>query len=91
MTLRVLLVDDQAVVRAGLRTLCEHDGDIAVVAEAADGAAGVALAREHRPDVVLMDIRMPVLDGVAATRHIVADPDLVGRVRVLARCSLGVT
>lgn len=82
-TLRVLLVDDQAVVRAGLRTLCEHDGDIAVVAEAADGAAGLALAREHRPDVVLMDVRMPVLDGVAATRHVVSDPDLVGRVRVL--------
>lgn len=82
-TLRVLLVDDHAMVRAGLRTLCEHDGDIAVVAEAADGAAAVALAREHRPDVVLMDIRMPVLDGVAATRHIVAEPDLVRRVRVL--------
>lgn len=79
----MLLVDDQAVVRAGLRTLCEHDGDITVVAEAADGAAGAALARQYRPDVVLMDIRMPVLDGVAATRRIVADPDLVGHVRVL--------
>ncbi|MGH3899934.1 MAG: response regulator [Pseudonocardiaceae bacterium] len=87
MTLRVLLVDDQAMVRARLRTRCEHDGDLAVVAEAADGAAAVALAREHRPDVVLMDIQLPVLDGVAATRHIVAEPDLGGRVRVLVLAS----
>ncbi|HXV92265.1 MAG TPA: response regulator transcription factor [Pseudonocardia sp.] len=82
MSLTVLLADDQALVRTGLRALCEHDGDITVVAEAENGAAAVALARTHRPDVVLMDIRMPVLDGLAATRRIVADPQARG-VRVL--------
>ncbi|PSK95462.1 LuxR family two component transcriptional regulator [Murinocardiopsis flavida] len=70
MTIRVVLADDQVMVRTGLRVLCERDGDIAVVAEAADGAAAVDLAAEHRPDVVLMDIRMPVLDGLSAARRI---------------------
>ena len=74
----VVVVDDQEMVRTGLRTLAENDGDIAVVAEAADGRAGLAEVRRHRPDVVLMDIRMPVLDGLAATREIVADPALTG-------------
>jgi DNA-binding NarL/FixJ family response regulator len=82
--LRVLLADDQEMVRAGLKVLCEHDGDITVVAEAENGQAAVALAREHRPDVVLMDIRMPVLDGLAATRRILGDhPDPGVRVLVL--------
>ncbi|MQA13789.1 MAG: response regulator [Pseudonocardiaceae bacterium] len=83
MTLRVVLADDQELVRAGLRVLCERDGDIAVVAEAGDGADAVALAREHRPDLVLMDIRMPGVDGLAATRRIAADPQLGAGVRVL--------
>jgi DNA-binding NarL/FixJ family response regulator len=80
---RVLLADDQELVRSGLKVLCEHDGDITVVAEAADGAQAVELARRTRPDVVLMDIRMPVLDGIAATRRIVSDPEINPAVRVL--------
>lgn len=80
--IRIVLVDDQAVVRAGLRSLAEHDGDIAVVAEAATGSAGLNAVRQFRPDVVLMDIRMPVLDGLEATSLIVADPDL-SNVRVV--------
>ena len=80
--IRVLLVDDQALVRAGFRVLLESAGDIAVAGEAATGEEAVTLARETRPDVVLMDIRMPVLDGLAATRRIAGDPDLAG-VRVL--------
>ncbi|HZG89876.1 MAG TPA: response regulator transcription factor [Pseudonocardia sp.] len=78
----LLVVDDQELVRAGLRALAQHDGDIRVVAEAGTGAEGVRLARRHRPDVVLMDIRMPGTDGLAATREIVADPALAG-VRVV--------
>ncbi|MCF6506994.1 response regulator transcription factor [Blastococcus sp. MG754426] len=69
---RLLLADDQALVRAGFRLVLERDGDIEVVAEAADGAEAVALARQHTPDVVLMDIRMPVVDGIEATRRILA-------------------
>jgi DNA-binding NarL/FixJ family response regulator len=73
---RVLLADDQVLVRAGFRVLLERSDDVEVVGEAGDGAEAVFLARKHRPDVVLMDIRMPVLDGLEATRKIVSDPHL---------------
>jgi DNA-binding NarL/FixJ family response regulator len=76
--IRVALVDDQHLVRAGLRALLERAGDFVVVGEAAEGAAGVELVMRERPDVVLMDIRMPGVDGLAATRRIVADPRLTG-------------
>jgi DNA-binding NarL/FixJ family response regulator len=76
--IRVALVDDQHLVRAGLRALLERSEDIAVVGEAPDGAAAVELVVRERPDVVLMDIRMPGVDGLAATRRIVADPRLTG-------------
>jgi DNA-binding NarL/FixJ family response regulator len=73
--LRVLLVDDEELVRFGLRTVLEAAGDFTVVGEAGNGADGVAAARELKPDVVLMDIRMPVMDGLTATRQILALPD----------------
>jgi len=74
--IRVVLADDQALVRAGFAALLDAQDDMQVVASAADGAAAVELVREHRPDVVLMDIRMPGTDGLAATRAIAADPGL---------------
>lgn len=74
--IRVALVDDQPLVRAGLRALLERAEDISVVGEAGDGDAGVALVADQRPDVVLMDVRMPVTDGLDATRRIVADERL---------------
>jgi DNA-binding NarL/FixJ family response regulator len=73
--IRLLLVDDEELVRSGLRMILQSSGDIEVVAEAADGAQAVEQVRLHRPDVVLMDIRMPALDGLAATRELTALPD----------------
>jgi DNA-binding NarL/FixJ family response regulator len=70
----VLIADDQALVRGGFRVLVESDPDMAVVGEAADGALAVQLAASARPEVVLMDVRMPVMDGIEATRRITADP-----------------
>jgi len=80
--IRVVIADDQALVRAGLRALLEAEPDLEVVGEAADGAQAVELAREARADVVLMDVRMPGVDGLEATRRIAADETLAG-VRVL--------
>ncbi len=74
----VLVVDDQALVRSGFAALLDAESGIEVVGEAADGAAAVALATARRPDVVLMDIRMPGVDGIEATRRIAADPALAG-------------
>ena len=74
--IRVLLADDQLLVRAGFRALLDAQPDIEVVGEAGDGEAAVRLARRERPDIVLMDIRMPVLDGLAAARQIVGDTRL---------------
>ncbi len=80
--IRVLLADDQALLRAGFRMLLESAPDMAVIGEAHNGGHAVALAREHRPDVVLMDLRMPEVDGLTATRRITADPELAS-VRVV--------
>ncbi|MGW9450896.1 response regulator [Streptomyces sp. NPDC055632] len=78
MTIRVLLADDQALLRSAFRILVDSEPDMEVVGEAPDGARAVELARAERPDVVLMDIRMPGTDGLAATRAITADPGLSG-------------
>ena len=76
--IRVLIADDEALVRGGFRVLIETEPGMVVVGEAADGATAVDLTRETHPDVVLMDIRMPGVDGLRATREIAADPDLAG-------------
>ncbi len=75
---RVLLADDQALIRTGFAALVASAPDLEVVAQAEDGVQALALVREHRPDVVVMDVRMPRLDGLGATREISADPDLAG-------------
>jgi DNA-binding NarL/FixJ family response regulator len=80
--IRVLIADDQELVRAGFRALLDAEDDIEVVGEAADGTTAVRLAAQHLPDVVLMDVRMPELDGIEATRRIGADPRL-GDVRIV--------
>jgi len=76
--IRVLLADDQALIRAGFRVLLEADPELTVVGEAVDGRQAVTLVRRERADVVLMDIRMPEMDGLEATRLIAADEDLAG-------------
>jgi DNA-binding NarL/FixJ family response regulator len=86
--IRVGLVDDQALIRSGIRALLDAEDDIEVVAEAATGRDGVELARRHRPDVVLMDVQMPVLDGIAATREIASD-DALADVHVVMLTNYG--
>ncbi|WP_210585182.1 response regulator transcription factor [Streptomyces sp. GESEQ-35] len=76
--IRVLLVDDQPLIRSGFRALLDLEDDIEVVAEVADGTEGLALIERHLPDVALIDIQMPVMDGIEATRRIAADPALAG-------------
>jgi len=83
MTIHIVLADDQAVVRAGFRTILEAEPDLRVVGEASDGAHAVRIARQTRPDLVLMDIRMPGLDGIQATGRL-AGPDVADPVTVLA-------
>jgi DNA-binding NarL/FixJ family response regulator len=76
--IRIVLADDQALLRAGLRVLLDAEDDLEVIGEAEDGVEAIAAVRRLRPDVVVMDIRMPDLDGLAATREIVAEPELSG-------------
>jgi DNA-binding NarL/FixJ family response regulator len=86
---RVLIADDQALVRAGLREIVASAADLEVVGEAATGAEAVRLTAQHRPDVVVMDIRMPEMDGIEATRRITAAPATAGaRVLVLTTFDL---
>jgi DNA-binding NarL/FixJ family response regulator len=87
MSLSVLVADDQALVRAGLRTILDNEPDIEVVDEATDGLNAYELALRHKPDLVLMDVRMPVLDGIAATRRIV-ESGVPSRVLVLTTFDL---
>jgi DNA-binding NarL/FixJ family response regulator len=86
--IRVLLADDQALVRSGFRLILERDDEIAVVGEAENGVDAIALGRELEPDVVLMDVRMPVLDGIAATRRLLDDGAFGGRVLMLTTFDL---
>ncbi|MFI6289055.1 response regulator [Streptomyces sp. NPDC051018] len=86
--IRVLLVDDQPLIRSGFRALLDLEDDIEVVAEAADGQEALALAGEHLPDIALIDVRMPVVDGIEATRRIAADPAL-SRVHVVILTNYG--
>ena len=82
MTISVAVVDDQALVRMGLRVLIESEDDLELAGEAENGRAAVALVRRTRPDVLMMDIRMPEMDGISALRQITAEPELAG-VRVI--------
>jgi DNA-binding NarL/FixJ family response regulator len=88
MTIRVLVADDQELVRAGLRTILDSQPDIEVVGEAEDGEQAVGAARQLKPDVVVMDVRMPIMDGLEATRRIVAEPARTPRVLVLTTFDL---
>ena len=88
MTIRVVVADDQDVVRAGFGALLDTQPDITVVATAGDGAQALRVAREQRPDVVVMDVRMPVMDGIEATRTLTADGDGAPRVLVLTTFDL---
>ncbi|GJF25582.1 response regulator transcription factor [Streptomyces flaveolus] len=87
--IRVLLLDDQPLLRSGFRALLDAEDDIEVVAEAADGKEGLALARKYLPDIALVDVQMPVMDGIETTRQIAADPSLSG-VRVVILTNYGV-
>jgi DNA-binding NarL/FixJ family response regulator len=87
MTIRVLLVDDQPLLRKGFRMILDEESDIDVISEAADGESAVAATMEHRPDVVLMDVRMPGMDGIEATERIV-DSGTASRVLILTTFDL---
>ncbi|RYP80684.1 response regulator transcription factor, partial [Nocardioides guangzhouensis] len=88
MTIRVVVADDQELVRAGFVAVLATQPDLDVVGEAADGREAVDAVRRHRPDVVLMDVRMPRLDGIAATREICADARSTTRVLILTTFDL---
>lgn len=83
MTVRVVLADDEHLVRGGLRTVLEREADIEVVGEASDGAAAVQVVRDLRPDVALLDVRMPSMDGIEATRRLTDDPSVSTKVVIL--------
>ncbi|MEU7879514.1 response regulator transcription factor [Microbispora bryophytorum] len=87
--IRVLLVDDQALIRAGFKALLDAEDGVEVVGEAGDGSQGLALAERHVPDIALVDIQMPVMDGIETTRRIAADPRLAAtRVVILTNYGL---